>query len=81
VVANPTPSLPPHTGYPPILNKKWEKMPSVDEMVQLRVLLAKLSKLKAEKLNGAAMALLFFKQSSIGPTQDTSTQVGMTRPG
>jgi hypothetical protein len=31
-------------------------------MVQLRVLLAKLSKLKAEKLNGAAMALLFFKR-------------------
>jgi hypothetical protein len=62
VVADPAPSLPPRAGYPPILNEKWEEMPSEDEMVQVRVLLAELSKLKSEKLTGATVALSFCKR-------------------
>jgi hypothetical protein len=37
-------------------------MPSKDEMVQVRVLLAELSKLKAEKPTEAAVALSFSKR-------------------
>jgi hypothetical protein len=62
VVANPAPSLPPRTGYPPILNEKWEEMPFEGEMVQETVLLVELSKLKAKKLTGAVVALSFSKQ-------------------
>jgi hypothetical protein len=60
-VVNPALSLPPRTSYPPILNDKWEKMPSKDEMVQVKVLLAELIKLKADKPTGAVVALLFSK--------------------
>jgi hypothetical protein len=40
VELNPALSLPTQTSYPPILKEKWEGMPSEDEMVQVRVLLA-----------------------------------------
>jgi hypothetical protein len=62
MVANPAPSLPPCTGYPLILNDKWEEMPSKHEMVQVRILLAELTRLKADKLTGAAIALSFSKR-------------------
>jgi hypothetical protein len=77
MVANPALSLPSRTGYPPILNEKWEKMPSEDEMVQVRVLLVELSKLKVEKLTGAAMALSFSKRL----TQPIHDRVGIGHPG
>jgi hypothetical protein len=69
VVANPTPSLPPSTGYPPILSDKWEEMPTEGEMVQVRVLLAELTRLKADKLTGVAVALSFSKRLT-QPIQD-----------
>ncbi|RLN39153.1 retrotransposon protein, putative, unclassified [Panicum miliaceum] len=62
VVANPTPSLPPRTGLPPMLNAKWEEKPTNEKMVEVEVLLAELQKLKAEKLTGAAVALSFAKR-------------------
>jgi hypothetical protein len=68
VVANPAPSLPLRTSYPSVLNDKWEEMPSEEEIVQVRVPLAELTRLKAEKLTGA-MALSFSKRLT-QPIQD-----------
>ncbi|RLM69520.1 hypothetical protein C2845_PM17G09620 [Panicum miliaceum] len=62
VVANPAPGFPPRTGLPPVLNARWEEKPTDEEMVEVEVLLAELQKLKAEKLTGAAVALLFRKR-------------------
>lgn len=53
VVVTPAPSVPPWTGLPPVLNEKWEEMPTEEEMVQVKILLAELVKLKAKKLTGA----------------------------
>ncbi|RLN29412.1 orf3 [Panicum miliaceum] len=62
VVANPAPGCPLHTGFPPVLNTRWEEKPTEEEMVEVEVLLAELQKLKAEKLTGATMALSFLKR-------------------
>ncbi|RLN11513.1 hypothetical protein C2845_PM09G14920 [Panicum miliaceum] len=62
VVVNPAPGLPPRTSLPPVLNARWEEKPTEEEMVEVEVLLAKLQKLKAEKLTGATVALSFTKQ-------------------
>ncbi|RLN35043.1 hypothetical protein C2845_PM03G32060 [Panicum miliaceum] len=62
VVANLAPGLPPRTGFPPVLNARWEEKPTEEEMVEVEVLLAELQKLKADKLTGAALALSFPKR-------------------
>jgi hypothetical protein len=62
VVANPTLSLLPRTGYPLIINDKLKEMPSKDEMVQVRIQLADLNRLKADKLTEAAVARSFSKR-------------------
>jgi hypothetical protein len=65
----PRPKSSTYTGYPPVLNDKWEEMPSEDEMVQVRVLLAELTRLKADKLIGATVAQSFSKRLT-QPIQD-----------
>ncbi|RLN21864.1 hypothetical protein C2845_PM07G38920 [Panicum miliaceum] len=62
VVANPAPGLPPRTGRLPVLNAKWEKKSTDEEMVEVEVLLVELQKLKTEKLTGATVALSFAKR-------------------
>ncbi|RLN38929.1 hypothetical protein C2845_PM01G43930 [Panicum miliaceum] len=62
VVVNPTPTLPPRTSLPPVLNARWEEKPTEEDMVEVEMLLTELQKLKAEKLTGAAVALLFAKR-------------------
>ncbi|RLN15380.1 hypothetical protein C2845_PM02G14600 [Panicum miliaceum] len=69
MVSNPALRLPPRTGNPPILNNTWEEMPSKDDMVQVSVVLAKPTRLKADKLTAATVALLFSKWL-IQPIQD-----------
>ncbi|RLM75308.1 hypothetical protein C2845_PM15G00310 [Panicum miliaceum] len=43
-------------------NKRWEKKPAEEEMVEVEVLLAELQGLKAEKLTGVTVALSFAKR-------------------
>ncbi|RLN18859.1 hypothetical protein C2845_PM02G15390 [Panicum miliaceum] len=42
VVANPAPSVLPRTGLPAVFNEKWEEMPTEEEMVQVKIILAEL---------------------------------------
>ncbi|RLM48599.1 hypothetical protein C2845_PMPSC055854 [Panicum miliaceum] len=85
MVANLAPGLPPRTGFPPVLNARWEEKPTKEEMVEVEVLLAELQKLKADKLTGAAVALSFAKrltqpiQERVHPGYEYSGREDLTR--
>ncbi|RLN16813.1 hypothetical protein C2845_PM02G17940 [Panicum miliaceum] len=61
-MANPALGIPPRTGYAPKYKASWEELPTAKEMEQVEALLGDLSKLKAAKLTGSAMALFFCKR-------------------